>query len=84
MLLLFFFNLNNKKDQPIWIGKSELKAETETMKKKTNPQELFLEWTDLCELINHLGVCISLLTKSVFLYSFLRSELLVAVIEHEH
>lgn len=82
-MLLFFLNLNNKKDQPIWIGKSELKAETETMKKNP-PQELFLEWTDLCELINHLGVCISLLTKSVFLYSFLRSELLVAVIEHEH
>lgn len=32
MLLLFFY-LNNKKDQPIWIGKSELKAETETVKK---------------------------------------------------
>lgn len=82
-MLLFFLNLNNKKDQPIWIGKSELKAETETVEKKPR-QELFLEWTDLCELINHLGMCISLLTKYVFLYSFLRSELLVAVIEHEH
>lgn len=45
MLLFFFFNLNNKKDQPIWIGKSELKAETETMKKKTTHKSSF--WNEL-------------------------------------
>lgn len=45
MLLLFFFNLNNKKDQPIWIGKSELKAETETMKKKKPHKSSF--WNEL-------------------------------------
>lgn len=40
-MLLFFLNLNNKKDQPIWIGKSELKAETETVGKKTPTRALF-------------------------------------------
>lgn len=43
MLFCFFFNLNNKKDQPIWIGKSELKAETETMKKKTHKSSFWNE-----------------------------------------
>lgn len=46
MLLFFLFNLNNKKDQPIWIGKSELKAETETMKKKKPTRALFgMNWS---------------------------------------
>lgn len=42
-MLLFFLNLNNKKDQPIWIGKSELKAETETVGKNPDKSSFWNE-----------------------------------------